>query len=636
MILAIIFLYLIFRQFNEDKIKCYVYGIVIWTLYCYSITEILSIFYLLTRKMLIVGWGAFDLILAGILIINYGKQIRKIDFETEICKGIKGRRQYVVIALFVFGVLWASLKMIPYNWDSMTYHCARLFHWKQNQSIAHYTTSVTRQISSPVLAAFVNVNVYMISGSGKGILNLLQCMSYLTNAVIVYGITSKLKVSHSRCVLSAVLFLSMPIAFAEAMTTQVDNFAALWLLCFVYILLDFLNREKKITFDKQTWIDVGMLGGTVGFGYLTKSSVCAGMLIFLVWLIVMMFLRRDDWKVILYGGFAGGIIGGIVWPELWRNLRTFHAFASQETGARQLVGTLKPDYVFVNFLKNLTFNLPSVWIYKSSYYIQWTVTKVATVLKVNIDDPSISEDGKIFSVHEAPTYGCDTAINPVIVWLMLVILLLIIVNYKNLRRCVGLKQRQMGYVIASSVSFFVFCVILRWEPYISRYMIAYLALLCPMIGIGLDALNEVSKPKVMQTIIPIIYFMCAVELLGEIIYCGRILPENGADVSYFAFRGDIYEDYEKITQYINETECKNVGIYIGGDSYEYPLTQMIKGDRRIEHVMVENETAIYEDKTFTPDIVVLYESIDPDNLEINGNIYSEVVKVERGSVWKRK
>lgn len=277
-------------------------------------------------------------------------------------------------------------------------------------------------------------------------------------------------------------------------------------------------------------------------------------------------------NVYIISGSGKGIIGGIVWPELWCNLGTFHAFAAPETGARQLVGTLKLDYVFVSFLKNLTFNLPSVWIYKSSYYIQLAVTKIATVLKVNINDPSISEDGKIFTVHEAPTYGCDTAINPVIVWLMLVILLLIIVNYKNMRRHIGLKQRQMGYVVASAGSFLVFCVILRWEPYISRYMIAYLALLCPMIGIGLDALNEVLKPKVMQTIMPIIYFMCAVELLGEIIYCGRILPENGADVSYFAFRGDTYEDYEEITQYINETECKNIGIYIGGDSYEYPLT----------------------------------------------------------------
>lgn len=635
MILAIIFLYFIFRQFNGDKIKCYVYGVVIWTLYCYSITEILSIFNSLNCKMLIFGWGAFDLALAGTLILNYGKQIRKKAFRIEIIKGFKGRWQYVAGILFVAGMLWAALKMIPYNWDSMTYHCARLFHWKQNQSIAHYGTSVTRQVSNPVLAAFVNVNVYIIWGSGKGILNLLQCISYLTNAVMVYSITAKLKVTHSRCALSAILFLSMPIAFAEAMTTQVDNFAALWLLCFVYILLDFLDKEKKITFDKQTWIEVGMLGGIVGFGYLAKPSVCAGMLIFLIWLIIMMFVRRDNWKVILYGSFAGGIICSIVCPELWRNLRTFHAFAAKQTGARQLVGTLKPDYVFVSFLKNLTFNLPSVWVYKSSYYIQLAVTKIAMALKVNIDDPSISEDGRVFEVHDAPNYASDTAINPLIVWLMLVILLLIMVNYKNLRKCIGLKQRQMGYVAASVGSFLLFCVILRWEPYISRYMIAYLALLCPMIGIGLDALSEVLKPKMMQSIIPIIYFMCAVELLGEIIYCGRILPENGADISYFAFRGDIYEDYEEITQYINETECKNIGLRIGGNSYEYPLTQMIKGDRRIEHIMVENETAIYADKTFTPDIVVLYESIDPDNLKINGNIYSEVVEVERGSVWKK-
>ena len=115
--------------------------------------------------MLVVGWGAFDLVLVGILIINHRKQIRKVAFRIEICKMVKEKWQYVVIALFVFGMLWAALKMIPYNWDSMTYHCARLFHWKQNQSIAHYTTSVTRQISSPVLAAFVNVN----DGTNEGL-----------------------------------------------------------------------------------------------------------------------------------------------------------------------------------------------------------------------------------------------------------------------------------------------------------------------------------------------------------------------------------------------------------------------------------------------------------------------------------
>lgn len=45
----------------------------------------------------------------------------------------------------------------------------------------------------------------------------------------------------------------------------------------------------------------------------------------------------------------------------------------------------------------------------------------------------------------------------------------------------------------------------------------------------------------------------------------------GGDVSYFAFRGDIYGDYEEIVEYINETECSNIGICIGGDSYEYGI-----------------------------------------------------------------
>lgn len=114
-------------------------------------------------------------------------------------------------------------------------------------------------------------------------------------------------------------------------------------------------------------------------------------------------------------------------------------------------------------------------------------------------------------------------------------------------------------------------MVLRWEPYISRYMIAYLALLCPAIGMGLDALNDLIKPRAMQSIVTVIYFLCAVELIVEMIYCGQILPENGGDVSYFAFRGDIYGDYEEIVEYINETECSNIGICIGGDSYEYGI-----------------------------------------------------------------
>ena len=43
-----------------------------------------------------------------------------------------------------------------------------------------------------------------------------------------------------------------------------------------------------------------------------------------------------------------------------------------------------------------------------------------------------------------------------------------------------------GYVTAAALSFLAFCTVLRWEPFVGRYMISYLALLCPMISMVLQ------------------------------------------------------------------------------------------------------------------------------------------------------
>ena len=42
------------------------------------------------------------------------------------------------------------------------------------------------------------------------------------------------------------LYMSMPIAFAEALTTQVDNFATVWLVFYVYMLMDLVEQKEEI------------------------------------------------------------------------------------------------------------------------------------------------------------------------------------------------------------------------------------------------------------------------------------------------------------------------------------------------------------------------------------------------------
>ena len=165
-------------------------------------------------------------------------------------------------------------------------------------------------------------------------------------------------------------------------------------------------------------------------------------------------------------------------PEFLRNLKTFHSYASQKTGARQLVGTLRPSYLIVNFVKNFTFNLPTVLIKDSHYYLAGLAKNAARVLKVDLNAASISEDGREFALHEAGTYGHDTAINPIVIWLTIFCVLWALCM---IRRTYW-RFIANSYMVVSVISFCVFCTVLRWEAFVTRYMVSYLALLCPMIA----------------------------------------------------------------------------------------------------------------------------------------------------------
>lgn len=162
----------------------------------------------------------------------------------------------------------------------MTYHLPRIEHWVQNQSISHYGTNILRQISSPVLAEFINLHVFILSGEKDIFLNFLQTCSFFTNAWLIYEMAVKLSCQKKYSKAAVLLFCSMPIAFGEALTTQVDHFAGMWLLIFAFIIIDFWKREEKICFTKEVITKCCIMACCVGFGFLAKPSVSIGMLFF--------------------------------------------------------------------------------------------------------------------------------------------------------------------------------------------------------------------------------------------------------------------------------------------------------------------------------------------------------------------
>lgn len=160
-----------------------------------------------------------------------------------------------------------------------------------------------------------------------------------------------------------------------------------------------------------------------------------------------------------------------------------------------MIGSYHERYLAVNFLKNFTFNMPSIWIYDSSVQVWKYVMRFARWMEVDIDNPAISESGREFMVQQPQQYSHDSAINPVILWLLIITIMILLIMIRKLKLR-QLKEIKAGYYLASVLSFVVFCMILRWEPFVSRYMITYLALLSPAIVLVVEWFMRNLREKV--------------------------------------------------------------------------------------------------------------------------------------------
>lgn len=603
MLLSFILLVLLHVKLHkpDDRAAAFFECIVVWNLWSFALIEVLSSAKLLTMQALIVGWGSLDLVLFVLIIYEWhcGKRISGLiaEIKDAACHN-------KLLWLTGLIVLTLAFLTVSYNWDSMTYHLPRMMQWVQNKSVAHYAANDVRQLASPVLAEFVNVQVYLLYGQRDVFWNLLQAVSYLINAWIVYKIAVKIGTDRKYAYLSALLFMTMPIAFSEALNTQVDLFASLWLLIFVYYYIDLLEVDK-LTADRETVRKCLMMGACVSLGYLAKPSVDVGMAVLLLGLLIRCIRRRDLWgKVILK--LVVCVIPIVLFPlipEWVRNYHTFSALGDSAAGNEQLVGTLAPNYVFINFIKNFAQNLSNKYLYDSDEWMAKVVMIAANVLRVDINALSISANGQAYAMSEVPAYNHDSASNPIV----LIVATLCFIWYLLKDR----KTRNAGnnYTLYSMVSFVIFCVLVRWSPFVSRFMLSYLAVLCPMIGYQIQRISHESKAEWLRTaVVPIIWFLCLTELFSLTRYHQEKWHEEASvrPVGYFAHNRAIWTEYETVFEWLNENGYDTLGIKIGSMNYEYPMWVMTNGpDIRIENVLVQNASGVYEDMTYIPACVIM-------------------------------
>lgn len=616
MLIGLLLFSALFYQKEQDKLYAYIKAMLFMMTIIYASLEILSIINLISVLTCRILWLAVDIL----LLILFIKKVKWKKFVKEDLnlQGAFGWSGFLLVGIALISIFFA-LRTVPNNFDSMTYHLPRIMHWAQNGSVAHYASRVVRQITSPVLAEFINLHVYLLSGKKDIFFNLPQWGAFITNTFLVMGIARKLKCNRVTCRISGLLFMTMPIAFAESMTTQNDLLATMWYLALVYMLLDMYICDRLLLSEKMIEKTIAM-SLCVAFGYLTKPSGMFLVLTFGVGLLIVCVKRKDALgNLVKLGCIAGGSVSIALMPELVRNFYTFHAFSDPSAGARQLVATLNIKYLFISFLKNFFFNVPNVYC-GIAPLIEHGIYYIAYLLGVDINDPSIAEDGAVFAMNPIRDYHHDTAINPVIFWgcMACSIYFLILLIKRKLD-----KDRAL-YIILSISSMAVFCVCLRWERFIERYTITYLALFCPIIALLLNNLYETGKAKYGDMLMGVLIFVSLSELIHMIPYHYEESTWGGnRSVEYFHnWKEEKYGVYEEITLFIKSKEYSTVGLVISENSYEYPLWALLFETNVImKAIDVENITAVYEDESFIPDCIFVDKEMGIEEYEYHGIKY---------------
>lgn len=654
------------RYKGMSSTERFIFAVAEWCLWLYFITEMFSIRNNLERRTIVVGWVIYGIVqIAAIIRIN------KVARENLLAEHFRNKWQsfrnrggmdrLVVVLFCIYGtiILYYAIMIAPYNCDSMVYHLSRIVNWAHNGSVAHFATDNWRETASTPFAEFVGLHIYLLTGGRDHFLNIIQAFSYLAMIYMVYSLAGRVGCDKAGALFAAVLYATTPIAFAEANTTQNDEFAALWLLFIVYEIVGVVSEPKVLIWKQKSSVIIRknpasffplfILIVSAGFAYLTKPTSFPAIGVFVLWMVIRLtrenrsratICRIFQWLFLTAGGALFLIL-----PEMIRNIITYHAISYHGVGARQIIGTARPAYVLINFLKNLFYNSPSIYWPNVYWRFERGIYRLAELLHVDINDWAIAETGVEYHLP-AVNYGCDTAVNFVIFTLIWISILLFIVR-KVFRRCRGtyLKENKLTglypehYSTAAFLSLFLILALMRWEPYVNRYLIGYFGLLCPAVSLEFQRLQMYRTPGKGREIR---FLAMGMTLMLSCVEFGVMFDERRLETAedsrkseteqYFATGKDKEKDYITVTDLVKERGYRKVGLKLDAGAFEYPMLRLLQDSiTDYELVNVESETADLEDYSFQPDCIIYTgaaaDGFPNEEYECHGYIYTKITKI---------
>ncbi|MBO5450565.1 MAG: hypothetical protein J6A11_03370 [Lachnospiraceae bacterium] len=612
------------------------------------LTNLLSILHIMTRAVDFVAWLVISIIFAFLYGKNKNERtLEKLSVVKMFQNGAnhtgeksKSEKALIWIMLAILGILslvllFGAIFTVPYNYDSMTYHLARIGYWIDHKSVAHYITNIDRQVYSPVFAEYNLLHMMLLSGNDT-FLNFFQYFCMFASAYFIYKCAQKLGVNQLFSFFGAFIFMLMPLTISQSITTQNDLFAALIFILFVYKLLDVICYDKIILNAEQT-LDIVMLGLLVGYAYLAKTSVCASMVMFMPWLLIARLRKKDDFKKLI--GCVGIALAGIVVTISETLIRTFLSSGSLMTSTASgniMVATKNVKYIIVNILKNFSMLITQNYYRPLNGFIYRIAIGAGEKLQVEVNHEAIAFHGFDFLHHMNmgdDMYSHDKTPSAFVAYLaviagVILIGMIVVAVFKRLshRKIQEISSRgnqikqelSIGFAISAWLSLGFIMALLRWQPWGTRLMYPALAVTVIMSVDMLYCLMRHWKKPVTVAVLGILIVLATMLAVPSVSYNLQPAVEfvkGGCQnrINQY-FKSNHREDgYAKMIELAQNDQAKDIGLIISGDGYDYPLWLMLRKDypeAKLRHLIKEDASDVTQK---APDCIYM---IERDVLEV--------------------
>lgn len=271
-------------------------------------------------------------------------------------RNIQGFSLYEWIGIIFVGIILSLTLLIavlslPNNFDSLTYHMARVAEWIQHQSVRFFSTAIPRQNHAMPLAEYAILHLQILSRSDR-FANLVQWAIFSTSIVVVSLFTKELNVSRSGQIFVSVLVAALPMAILQSLSTQNDLVAGVFCSIFAY----FLMRTTKTL----NLVDALFASLSMGLALLMKVTAyiyCAGISLGIGGGALLLFYRGRQKKV-LFGLFNLIILGGL-FINSGHYVRNFNLYNHplSTANSRITVDRISFGNTAANFIRNTAIHL---------------------------------------------------------------------------------------------------------------------------------------------------------------------------------------------------------------------------------------------------------------------------------------